>query len=404
MLSKYFVPVVSVTYSVILFFVLKVYQSYQINEKLIYPESKTHELAKKNPLLNNPKKKAIAIITGSTAGIGLNIATELYNLGLIVIIASRSEDKCKKAAEEIKAANPKASGELKYHKLDISDFDSVREFVDWYKSQFKYLTYLYNNAGIHYAQGDASRLVTNDPSLTTKQGYDEVFATNYLGHFLLSHLLLPMIEKGRIVHIASGYHFQADGKTLIKRSAHNADLIDAADGIKRDFFHKKRAYSVSKLAQVLHTYELQRKIKEMKREKDVQVVALCPGWVKTNMIPTGFIGRTIFKFAFPAKAAICTPIMAILDDTLEGGNYIANYIMPLTQDKIGQFIFRTVHKLGARDGFTDLIAFFMVLINANSFGYHKQVSSDESYDEKLSKSLYDWSYNSLKSKGYITDK
>ena len=393
-------PLISLIFSVFLFFCLSVYQSLAQNDKITLPVNRIQDTLKKKRAADKTKGKEVVIITGSTAGIGLNLATELYGLGFQVIVASRSKDKCAAAKEEIEKAHPKSEGGVDFHPLDVGDLESVNAFVKWFKSKYSELHYLVNNAGIHYQQGVDTKLMKKE-DVMTKQGYDEVFATNYLGHFLLTHQLLPMIKKGRVVHIASGLHYGADGTTLVPSAAHGG-MPDAADGKGRGMIHRMNAYGVSKLAQVLHTHSVTKILKNDKRDKDVQIISVCPGWVKTNMIPVGPIGQIIFRFAFPARAAILTPIMAIIDPSLQGGEFVTNYQMPLAQGRLGRMILAAFTKVGLRDIFTGVLAFAIALFESNSFGFHRQLPSEESLDEKLGQQLYDWSLNELTQKGFIT--
>jgi NAD(P)-dependent dehydrogenase (short-subunit alcohol dehydrogenase family) len=225
-----------------------------------YPFLKVYEMFKSNPLHNGRTDAVgmVVVITGSTSGIGQKLADEWYRFGATVVIASRNPKKGESVIEEILAANPGSKGKLVFGRLDTSDLDSVRDFADWAKQNFTTIDYLINNAGIQYGSSEGSPLTNMSTKIESKQGYDLCLATNYIGHFLLTHLLLPMI-RCRIVDIASSFHFQADGTTLNPKLGTNG-VPDAAIGVDRPFRHRASAYGVSKLANVLHAIELQKRL------------------------------------------------------------------------------------------------------------------------------------------------
>lgn len=366
----------------------------------VFPLKQVEDLIAKNAH-GTDLKKIIVLITGSTGGIGLKVAEELYSRGVTVIIASRTESKCKQTVEDLKKLYPTSTGALDYCTLDTGDLDSVKAFTVWYKSKFSYLTILLNNAGQHYAQGETHRLGIGSKMTTiTKQGYDEVFAINYLGHFLLTNELLPLIKKGRVISVASAYHWAADGKSLQPRAG---KMLDAANGVDRDFQHRRAAYAVTKLAQVLHMRELQRRLIAEGRQNDVIALSLCPGWVQTNMIPHGLIGKFINSFNFTVQCSTLAPLSAIFDPSLKGGEFASNYVLPLLNRPWIQSLLMAVFSiLPIRPTFIDIFAMFLAMLEARSYGYYVQISSPESKDAKLARGLYDWSLQELATRGYIT--
>ena len=137
---------------------------------------------------------------------------------------------------------------------------------EWYRGKYDKVHILVNNAGIHYGTGmNPSPIV--DPSIktTSEQGYDLAFATNYLGHFLLTRLLLDMLvqtekiegKPGRIVNVASTFSLQSDG-TMLSATDSGMPLAARSDIYTRG--HRGASYANNKLAQVLHAKELQRRI------------------------------------------------------------------------------------------------------------------------------------------------
>lgn len=138
--------------------------------------------------------------------------------------------------------------------MDVSDLNSVKEFATWYNNNFNKLDILINNAGINYLTNNMKR--TQENSLKSSQGYDLVFASNYLGHFLLSELLLPTLlstPNSRLILVSSGAHYFVNGSSL------DPNPIPLAAQIPHytDTVHWDQSYSNSKLAQVLHMYGLQ---------------------------------------------------------------------------------------------------------------------------------------------------
>eukprot|EP01031_Cornospumella_fuschlensis_P042681 gene42681-52150_t len=170
---------------------------------------------------------SVFIVTGSTSGLGQSLASELYRLGGTVVVASRNVGKCEATIKEIKSQYPDSTGHLDSFKLDLGNLDTVNPFSDWFKSKYGKLNFLINNAGMHYGSGVGDKMYNVKLSIANPQGLDEVFVTNYLGHFLLTHNLLPLIEKGRVVNIASTYHVLSDGSTLLP--IEEGKLPEAAD-------------------------------------------------------------------------------------------------------------------------------------------------------------------------------
>ena len=133
--------------------------------------------------------------TGSTSGLGEQTASELYAMGATVIVASRTLSRCQDSVSRIKADYWRSQGQIFAMKLDTSDFDSVREFVKKFDNGYKALHFLVNNAGIHYISMPGNPIFNTSLKQISKQGYDMAFATNYMGHFLLTSLLMEKMTK-----------------------------------------------------------------------------------------------------------------------------------------------------------------------------------------------------------------
>jgi retinol dehydrogenase-12 len=195
----------------------------------------------------------VMIVTGANTGIGRVTAEALAARGARVILACRSEEKTKPVVDAIKASG----GDAEYVHLDLADLDSVRACAAEILAKDEPLHVLINNAGLAGLRGQ------------TKQGFELVFGTNHLGHFLLTELLLPRLrasKPSRIVNVSSGSHYQAKGidwDALTKPTVTITTLPE---------------YAVSKLANVLFTKELARG----KAGEGVHSYALHPGMIATD--------------------------------------------------------------------------------------------------------------------------
>ncbi|XAR55176.1 Very-long-chain 3-oxoacyl-CoA reductase [Bertholletia excelsa] len=208
-----------------------------------------------------------AIITGATSGIGAETARVLAMRGVRLVLPARSL----KAAEEAKARilSEFPDSRIVVMALDLSSLNSVRSFVAEFESTNLPLNILINNAG-KFPHWHA----------VSEDGVEMTFATNYLGHFLLTKLVLDKMigtakatgVQGRIVNVTSNVHAWFSG-----------DVIQYLGQISRDKrdYDPTRAYALSKLANVLHAKELARRLQEM--EANVTVNCVHPGVVRTRL-------------------------------------------------------------------------------------------------------------------------
>ncbi len=236
----------------------------------------------------------VAIVTGGNSGIGYETVKALAHKGAIVIMASRNMDKAGQAADEIRATHP--SGSVEVVQLDLNDLESVKEFAGAIMRRFERLDLLINNAGIMVP-----------PYGKTKQGFETQFGVNHLGHFALTGLLLDMLLKtadSRIVNVSS--------------LAHRFGQIHFDDLNWESDYKPGGAYGQSKLANLLFTYELQRRFKVA--DRDVVVAAAHPGWTETNL--QAHAGRMRFFNRFfaqePPMGALPTLRAAVGEDVLSG--------------------------------------------------------------------------------------
>lgn len=211
----------------------------------------------------------IAIVTGANSGLGYETAKALSAKNAEVIMACRNMEKGNEAAKNIQ--DEKQDVKLQVMKLDLSDLLSVKDFADIFKQKYSKLDLLINNAG-----------VMMPPYSKTKDGFELQIGTNHLGHFALTGLLFDILlktEKSRIVSVSS--------------MAHKWGEINFDDLNLEQKYNKTEAYGQSKLANLLFTYELQRKLE--KAGSNAIAVASHPGWTQTNLQRhTGF-----FRFLNP---------------------------------------------------------------------------------------------------------
>ena len=195
------------------------------------------------------------IVTGANTGIGKITAKELAARGAHVILACRSRDKTEAAIAEIAAATGNAP---EFLELDLADFASIRRAADALLAKNLPIHGLINNAGLAGSRGK------------TKDGFELTFGTNHLGHYLFTRLLLDRIKStgaARIVNVSSKSHYAAKG---IDWGALR-EPTKSTTGL--------REYEVSKLANVLFTKELARKLEGT----GVTTYAVHPGVVATDV-------------------------------------------------------------------------------------------------------------------------
>jgi len=196
----------------------------------------------------------ICLITGATSGIGKATAFKLADLSASLILLSRNEKRGEKICAQIRKINSNA--QVKFYGVDISSMKEVRSTVERIKSDFNHIDVLINNAGARF-----------DNYLKNDENVELTFATNHLGHFLLTLSLIEMLKKstqGRIINVSSSVH---TGVTQ--------ELDDIASPVN---YNRRVAYGRSKLANLYFTYELSNKL----RNDKITVNAVDPGGVATN--------------------------------------------------------------------------------------------------------------------------
>jgi retinol dehydrogenase 12 len=196
-------------------------------------------------------------VTGANSGIGRAMVEALAARGGSVVLAARSEERARPVLESIRARHPASPVELA--PVDVSDLSSVRRAAESFLASGRPLDVLVNNAGVA-----GTRALSAD-------GFDMTYATNHIGPFLLTNLLLPAVRRapqGRIVNVSSVGHLQAKGIdwSMLERRAEP----------RRAGF---RDYAVTKLMNVLHAKELARRLAGTR----VTTYALHPGGVASDI-------------------------------------------------------------------------------------------------------------------------
>ncbi|HEY0345086.1 MAG TPA: oxidoreductase [Solirubrobacteraceae bacterium] len=231
------------------------------------------------------------VVTGATSGLGLVTARELARAGARVVLAVRDTAKGEQAATAI-------PGTVEVRHLDLADLASVRSFADSWDGR---LDVLVNNAGVMAV-----------PERRTKDGFELQIGTNHLGHFALTNLLLPSITD-RVVTVSS--------------TAHQMGRIRLDDlNWERGRYSRWRAYGQSKLANLLFTLELQRRLEAAGSR--VRAYAAHPGYANTNLqghtssaLQHGFMAVTNRFLAQSAEMGALPTLFAATQD-LPGASFV----------------------------------------------------------------------------------
>uniref|UniRef100_A0A1A8KZS6 Dehydrogenase/reductase (SDR family) X-linked n=1 Tax=Nothobranchius pienaari TaxID=704102 RepID=A0A1A8KZS6_9TELE len=260
----------------------------------------------------------VAIVTGGTRGMGFETARHLSSLGMHVIIAGNQREEGSVAVRKINEVHNEGKAEFVF--LDLTSLKSVHTFVQTFRDRGLPLHVLINNAG--------TMLV---PQRTTEDGFEFHFCLNYLGHFLLTNLLLDLLKKSgqpgrcsRIINMSSATHY--------------AGVLDLEDLNLRICYSSHAAYSQSKLALVLFTYFLQEQLAAS--GSPVTVNAVDPGMVDTALYDNLWTLAKMLKqpvakvlFRSPAEGASIL-IYAAAATELEGvgGCYLYNGLKTQSSD------------------------------------------------------------------------
>lgn len=223
----------------------------------------------------------VAIVTGASSGLGIETTRAFASIGVSVVMACRQVNAGEQVANEIRQQYPDAK--LKVMALDLASGESIRKFVQAYEGPIHYLI---NNAGV----------MACDLSYT-KDGFEMQFGTNHMGHFLLTTLLLDKVKgsaPARIINLSS-----------------SANRMAASDGIRfndlrwEQDYNRWTSYGNSKLANILFTRELQRRLNES-GNSNVIAIAVHPGVIPTPL-SRHLLGVAQFLLSWVASAFLKSP-------------------------------------------------------------------------------------------------
>ncbi len=209
-----------------------------------------------------PQNGKLAVVTGATGGLGYETALALARAGAEVLVTGRNAEKGRAAIEGIKRAVP--SAKVRFAMLDLASLASIRAFAASMLASGRPLDLLINNAGV---MDLPTRRLTED-------GFELQFGTNHLSHFALTALLLPLLRKAhapRVVNVSS--------------LAHRGGKIDFNNLQAERKYNSWAAYQQSKLANLLFTFELQRRSDA--HGWGLMSNAAHPGYARTELIPNG---------------------------------------------------------------------------------------------------------------------
>lgn len=260
------------------------------------------------------ENQELIMITGGNRGIGFQAVRQLLGAGHEVIFTSRRAAAGEQACQQLRAEFPATT--VDYILLDLADFDSVRRAAAEFQQRGRPLDVLINNAGL---------LGVDDQVRFNQAGFELIFASNYLGHFLLTYLLLPELlaaPAGRVVAVSSQTHIPGYGAG--PRPDFNFENLQAQMYYQPQVFYKN-----SKLAIVWFVYELDRRL----QGTDLTVNAVCPGWVPETIGDNqdSWLRKILFKQLLARVKVAVTP-----EEAAENLLYAA--VSPELQGVSGKFI------------------------------------------------------------------
>jgi NAD(P)-dependent dehydrogenase (short-subunit alcohol dehydrogenase family) len=248
-----------------------------------------------------------AIVTGASSGLGLETSAGLANAGAHVVMACRNPVKAQSSLDEVRLRAPRARVEVMA--LDLADLSSVRRFADEFAKRNASLDILCNNAG-----------VMGVPFQKTRDGFEMQIGTNHLGHFALTGLLFERLRAApgaRVVTVASVAH----------RTTRGLNIDDLH--WERTPYRKGDAYAKSKLANLLFSFELGRRLS--RAGMPILAAAAHPGYSDTNIVGAASEGSAIKRLlvriggaviAQPANLGALPTLHAATMPDVRSGDYI----------------------------------------------------------------------------------
>lgn len=254
---------------------------------------------------NMPQRKnGLAVITGSTEGLGFEDALALTSAGWNVIIMGRNAEKGAEAVAKIHQIHPEAK--VSFEKIDLADLASIKSFASKMLAKGEPIHLLINNAGV----------MTPPNRLETKDGLELQFGTNHIGHFALTAQLLPLLRQApnaRVVTVSS--------------IANRDGVINFDDLQSTSSYVPGKAYSQAKLANLMFALALQRQSEQ--QGWGISSMAAHPGVSRTNLLISGAgkwsipgMMRRFFPFLFQPQAQGALPtLFAATSTEAKGGMY-----------------------------------------------------------------------------------
>ena len=244
----------------------------------------------------------VAIVTGANTGLGYETALALAGRGARVILACRNRDKANAARRRIRSQYPDAPVEVRM--IDTGRLTSVRDFAESFGNDYGRLDMLINNAGI---------MMT--PYFVTEEGFEGQFAVNYLGHFLLTGLLLPIIVATAGSRVVSLYSLAANWSGI---------QFDDLQFEKK--YDPRKSYSQSKMACLMFGLELDKRLRQA--DADTLSLAVHPGFSESDLsrhLPAAIqwiLSVSGALFMQSSAAGALTVLYAALGEDLRGGEAI----------------------------------------------------------------------------------
>jgi NAD(P)-dependent dehydrogenase (short-subunit alcohol dehydrogenase family) len=227
--------------------------------------------------------EATILVTGATDGLGKRVASALARRGATVLVHGRSPERFEATLEELRSQT--GSQNVGSYMADLSSLGAVRDLADRILSEYDRLDVLVNNAGIIVQERKES-----------EDGYELTFAVNYLSHFLLTSLLLPLLKgsaPARVVNVASA----------------GQSPIDFDDPMLKRGYDAMRAYSQSKLAQIMFTFELAERLSDT----GVSVNALHPASLMDTKMVQDTFGYTMSTVEEGSEAVVRLAVSSELE-------------------------------------------------------------------------------------------
>ena len=247
------------------------------------------------------------IITGANSGTGFAATKFMSAKGATIIMACRNPDKANRALQSIK--NDNAEAKLDFIQLDLSNLASIKHFSEEFKKKYSSLDILINNAGM-----------SQTPDIKTEDGFEMQIGVNHLGHYALTGYLIDRLvntKDSRVVTMSSMNHEQG--------------IMNFDNLFLEGEYHQMKAYEQSKLANLLFSYELHRRLAQA--GVSVESIAAHPGFVKSNIMKSNEYTQRSFGFTMMFNVfnllLAMTPSMGSLgimraatDRTLKNGDYV----------------------------------------------------------------------------------